>query len=177
MSAPVGRFARRGHDHDDCVRHALAEAETLCAANGARLTSLRRQVLELVWESHTPLGAYELLAMLKDAGRPAGPPTVYRAVDDAEMNPAAKSRIERAKALEPEQGSIREALGRAYFSSRAFVRARAEFEAAVELHPTDGYAHYGLARSLDRLGERRLARRHYRLAKLFGTGADGQPAA
>ncbi|MCB9010971.1 MAG: tetratricopeptide repeat protein [Actinobacteria bacterium] len=85
--------------------------------------------------------------------------------------------LERAKALEPEQGSIREALGRAYFSSRAFVRARAEFEAAVELHPTDGYAHYGLARSLDRLGERRLARRHYRLAKLFGTGADGQPAA
>ncbi|MEZ5080822.1 MAG: tetratricopeptide repeat protein [Thermoleophilia bacterium] len=85
--------------------------------------------------------------------------------------------LERAKALEPEQGSIREALGRAYFSSRAFVRARAEFEAAVELHPTDGYAHYGLARSLDRLGEGRLARRHYRLAKLFGTGADGQPAA
>ncbi|MFC9443025.1 MULTISPECIES: winged helix-turn-helix transcriptional regulator [Brevibacterium] len=37
--------------------------------------------------------------------RPSGtrgrPPTVYRAVDDAEMNPAAKSRIERAKALGP----------------------------------------------------------------------------
>ena len=82
MSATApGRFARRGHDHDDCVRHALAEAESVCAASGARLTSLRRQVLELVWESHTPLGAYELLGMLREAGRPAAPPTVYRALE------------------------------------------------------------------------------------------------
>ena len=84
VSAPAhraGRFARAGHDHDDCVRQALADAEALCAASGARLTELRRRVLELVWESHTPLGAYELLAMLRAAGRPAAPPTVYRALD------------------------------------------------------------------------------------------------
>ena len=43
--------------------------------------ALRRQVLELVWESHTPLGAYELLGMLREAGRPAAPPTVYRALE------------------------------------------------------------------------------------------------
>ena len=77
--------------------------------------------------------------------------------------------LERAKALEPDKGSIREALGRAYLSSRSYRRAAEEFAAAVELSPTDGYAHYGLARSLDRLGDP-LAARHYRLAECFGTG-------
>lgn len=79
--------------------------------------------------------------------------------------------LERAKALEPEKGSIREALGRAYLSSRSYLRAVEEFSAAVELHPTDGYAHYGLARSLDRLGDPRAAR-HYKLASFFGTGLE-----
>lgn len=79
--------------------------------------------------------------------------------------------LERAKALEPDKGSIREALGRAYLSSRSYLRAVEEFSAAVELHPTDGYAHYGLARSLDRLGDPRAAR-HYKLARFFGTGLE-----
>ena len=56
--------------------------------------------------------------------------------------------LERAKALEPDKGSIREALGRAYLASRSYARAAEEFGVAVELCPTDGYAHYGLARSL-----------------------------
>jgi len=77
--------------------------------------------------------------------------------------------LERAKALEPAKASIREALGRAYLSCRAYAQARDEFQAAVDMHPTDGYAHYGLARSFERLGERILARKHYRLAKCFGT--------
>ena len=79
--------------------------------------------------------------------------------------------LERAKALEPEKGSIREALGRAYLSSRAYRNAASEFAKAVELAPTDGYAHYGLARALDRLGERRMAARHYKLARVFGSPA------
>lgn len=79
--------------------------------------------------------------------------------------------LERAKLLEPEKGSIREALGRAYLSSRAYARAASEFAKAVELAPTDGYAHYGLARSLERLGDRRQAARHYKLAKFFGSPA------
>ena len=79
--------------------------------------------------------------------------------------------LERAKALEPDKGSIREALGRAYLAARAYHRAAEEFGVAVELSPTDGYAHYGLARSLARLGDP-LAARHYRLARLFGTGLE-----
>lgn len=81
--------------------------------------------------------------------------------------------LERARSLEPDKGSIREALGRAYLSCRRYRHAAQEFAAAVELAPTDGYAHYGLARSLDRLGDRRTAARHYKLAKFFGTRVAG----
>jgi len=82
---------------------------------------------------------------------------------------AATVALERAKRLEPDKGSIREALGRAYLSCRSYRRAAEEFEAAVELAPTDHYAHFGLARSLDRLGDAAGAARHYKLARWFGS--------
>ncbi|KPB12423.1 Zinc uptake regulation protein [Pseudomonas amygdali pv. lachrymans] len=64
------------------MHSALAEADALCAKQGLRLTTLRRRVLELVWQSHKPLGAYDILAVLSDEdGRRAAPPTVYRALD------------------------------------------------------------------------------------------------
>jgi Fur family transcriptional regulator, zinc uptake regulator len=53
------------HDHTACIDAALDRAAELCARRGARLTRLRRRVLELVWQSH---------AAVK-------PPTVYRALD------------------------------------------------------------------------------------------------
>ena len=70
------------HDHEQCVSDALAAAEQVCERSGARLTPLRRRVLELVWQSHRPMGAYDLLDTLarEDDRRPA-PPTVYRALD------------------------------------------------------------------------------------------------
>jgi Fur family zinc uptake transcriptional regulator len=78
-------FAASGHDHGACVADALLRAQALCEGRGARLTELRRRVLELVWSSHEPVGAYRLLEQLdRDAGgqaRRAAPPTVYRALD------------------------------------------------------------------------------------------------
>lgn len=75
-------LASRPHDHSRCVSHALAEAESICARQGLRLTALRKRVLELVWASHKPLGAYDILAVLSEEdGRRAAPPTVYRALD------------------------------------------------------------------------------------------------
>lgn len=74
--------AYRKHNHDQCIIAALSQAETLCQAQGARLTPLRRQVLELVWQNHKPVGAYVVLAMLSKAlKRSAAPPTIYRALD------------------------------------------------------------------------------------------------
>ncbi len=82
---------------------------------------------------------------------------------------AASVALERAKRLEPDKGSIREALGRAYLSSRAYRLAAEEFSAAVALAPTDHYAHFGLGRALERLGDATAAKRHYKLARCFGS--------
>ncbi|MFT8242777.1 Fur family transcriptional regulator [Roseomonas sp. BN140053] len=52
-----------------------------CAARGAQLTPLRRQVLALVLDAESPVGAYALLDRLKAERPGAAPPTVYRALD------------------------------------------------------------------------------------------------
>ncbi len=69
------------HDHAACVRTAIDRAGALCLRNGARLTPLRREVLEIVWRGHRPVGAYEVLAALGRSRQRAAPPTVYRALD------------------------------------------------------------------------------------------------
>ncbi len=74
-------FMVRGHDHGYCLEKALDRAASLCAERGVRLTLLRRRVLELVWGGHKPLGAYDILDVLKAERRGAAPPTVYRALD------------------------------------------------------------------------------------------------
>lgn len=71
----------RGHDHHRCVADALAEAERLCVDRDVRLTELRKRVLELIWGSHAPVGAYAIMDLLRAEGRNAMPPTVYRALD------------------------------------------------------------------------------------------------
>lgn len=81
MDLPASAFPSPVHDHRDCVRAALDAAEIKCGQRGARLTALRRRVLELVWTSHEPVGAYALLDTLKTEGQAAAPPTVYRALD------------------------------------------------------------------------------------------------
>ncbi|MGH6991360.1 MAG: transcriptional repressor [Stellaceae bacterium] len=77
----AGAFARSDHDHDHCVDAALGRAEALCRAQDARLTHLRREVLELIWRGHEPVGAYALLEALRHAHPHAAPPTIYRALE------------------------------------------------------------------------------------------------
>jgi len=48
---------------------------------GTTLTPLRRRVLEIVLESHKPVGAYDVLGHLARGGKRPAPPTVYRALD------------------------------------------------------------------------------------------------
>ena len=69
------------HDHQGCINTALQQAATLCAEQGVRLTPIRKRVLELVWQSHKPMGAYDLLPELAADGFNSAPPTVYRALD------------------------------------------------------------------------------------------------
>ena len=60
----------------------IALAMSLCAARGNKLTTLRRQVLELLWERGRPTGAYALMQALElRHSRRVGPPTIYRALE------------------------------------------------------------------------------------------------
>ncbi len=86
-------------------RHAPAErlalAMAICAERGAQLTELRRQILELLWESGRPTGAYELIEALRvRAARLIGPPTIYRALEFL-MSHGLVSKIESRNAYVP----------------------------------------------------------------------------
>jgi len=67
--------------HSDCIAKALHQAEEICADRGLRFTDLRRKVLELVWQSHGPIKAYDILGKLDHRIGAIKPPTVYRALE------------------------------------------------------------------------------------------------
>jgi Flp pilus assembly protein TadD len=72
--------------------------------------------------------------------------------------------LSKAARLAPDKSSIREALGRAYFRNRQFAEAATEFEAVVETHPVNDFAHFCLGRALSLTGETERARHHLALA-------------
>ena len=72
--------------------------------------------------------------------------------------------LEQARALEPDKGSVRETLARAYFRTGRFPAAREEFERALDIDPVNDYAHFGLGLCLLRQGDRIGARGHLKLA-------------
>jgi Flp pilus assembly protein TadD len=80
--------------------------------------------------------------------------------------------LEKAKRLEPDKASIREALGIAYFRIRRWAEAEAEFRAVLEISPADDYAHYALGRSLEKQGRAQEANRHYKLANSLRPGSE-----
>ena len=77
---------------------------------------------------------------------------------------AATIPLERARTLEPDKTSIREALGRAYFRASRFHEALREFERVVDLAPTNDYALFCQGRALLVLGRAPEARRPLALA-------------
>lgn len=69
------------HNHKQCVTNALKIAEHICTSRGVQLTAIRYQILELIWESHKPVKAYDLLERVRPLAMAAKPPTIYRALD------------------------------------------------------------------------------------------------
>lgn len=63
------------------LKRALTAADGRCQAASERLTAPRQRVLELLLGSDGPLKAYDLIAAYGEAGKPAQPPTVYRALE------------------------------------------------------------------------------------------------
>jgi Flp pilus assembly protein TadD len=62
--------------------------------------------------------------------------------------------LQEACDLEPEKGSVREALGRALYSIGETERASDQFQVGVDLNPADDYAYFGLAMCRLRLGDK-----------------------
>jgi Flp pilus assembly protein TadD len=93
--------------------------------------------------------------------------TLYRRgielLEDEDFEEAAVP-LEQAARRAPEKTSVREALGRAYFRAGRFGDAATEFEAVVEAHQVNDYAHFCLGRALAKTGEVERARHHLALA-------------
>ena len=79
----MNRFSKpfEDHDHTACRAHMLVRLEEGCSRMGLRLTPIRRRVMEILLESHTALGAYDVLERLRNDGNKAQPPIAYRALD------------------------------------------------------------------------------------------------
>jgi Flp pilus assembly protein TadD len=77
---------------------------------------------------------------------------------------AAAVPLAKARDLEPDKTSIREALGRALFGAQRYAEAAVEFEAVVDRAPTNDYALFCLGRSLQQLGRHSEARKPLTLA-------------
>ena len=84
--------------------------------------------------------------------------------------------LEKARRLEPEKASIREALGIAYFRITDWAAAEREFRKVLELSPVDDYAHYALGRSLMHQGRQEEASRHLKLARCLKPRRPDEPA-
>jgi len=65
--------------------------------------------------------------------------------------------LSKARDLEPDKASIREALGRALFHAQHYEDAAAEFQALASKTPTNDYAQFCLGRSMQLLGRHREA--------------------
>jgi len=93
--------------------------------------------------------------------------TLYRRgvelLEDGSFAAATEPLAEAARRA-PEKSSVREALGRAYFRNRQFEEAATEFEAVVETHPVNDFAHFCLGRALSITGNLSRARHHLALA-------------
>ena len=69
------------HSHTKCIKDALSNAEQICTERGCKLTPTRKKVLQLIWTSHKPIKAYDILAQLSSDDFIEKPPTVYRALE------------------------------------------------------------------------------------------------
>lgn len=65
----------------EIIAAGLREAEDVCARFGVRLTKLRREILEILLASDSPVKAYDIIEQMRDKGERLTPPTVYRVLD------------------------------------------------------------------------------------------------
>ncbi|MDR1451217.1 MAG: transcriptional repressor [Helicobacteraceae bacterium] len=59
----------------------LRLAENLCADRKAKLTGLRRKILEILIQANAPLKAYDVVELMRNEGRRVTPATTYRVLE------------------------------------------------------------------------------------------------
>ena len=69
------------HNHEICNQHYTNKLEKYCVENTLKLTPLRRKVFEILIRDHKPIGAYQILEILKKEGFASSPPIAYRVLD------------------------------------------------------------------------------------------------
>lgn len=72
--------------------------------------------------------------------------------------------FEKAKKLEPEKGSIREALAFSYYKCGLYSSAKENFLKAISIDAANDYAHYGLGLCLLKEGKINKALGHLKIA-------------
>jgi Flp pilus assembly protein TadD len=72
--------------------------------------------------------------------------------------------LARARDLEPDKSSVREALGRALFHTQRYQDAATEFQAVIDRAPTNDFALFCLGRCLQMMGRHAEARQPLALA-------------
>ena len=79
-------FPAPSHNHANCTAELLSRAERTCERRGSRLTGQRREVLNCVAQSHSAVGAYDIIERMAGQGPRPAPITVYRALDFLEAH-------------------------------------------------------------------------------------------
>lgn len=74
-------FPEPHHNHDKCTAELLSRAERTCDRRGSKLTGQRRDILNCVAQSHSAVGAYDIIERMAGQGPRPAPITVYRALD------------------------------------------------------------------------------------------------
>ena len=69
------------HDHKACFRGSMASLQKHCLENNIKLTPLRKKIFEFLLKDHQPLGAYQILSLLRASGFSSTPPIAYRVLD------------------------------------------------------------------------------------------------
>jgi Fur family zinc uptake transcriptional regulator len=63
------------------VQECLEDAENFCLRRGARLTSLRRLIFEILLTEDKPVKAYEIIEYMRDRGQRVTPASIYRTLE------------------------------------------------------------------------------------------------
>ena len=69
------------HNHELCFESALKDFKQHFIEKELKLTPLRLKVFQLLLKDHRPLGAYQILDLLRKDGFSSTPPIAYRVLD------------------------------------------------------------------------------------------------